>query len=71
MDRLLERLRRGEGPPLRISEFALVIGCGISTAKRLIRDEVVQVVQMPGMTEKRIPIYEAARYAREAKVLKG
>ena len=68
MDRLIERLRRGAGPPLRISEFASVIGYSLPTVRKLIRDGAVRTV---GLTEEqRIPIREAARLARDLDILK-
>jgi len=68
MDRLLERLRKGSGPPLRVSEFAAVTGYSMPTVRRLIKERSIETV---GLTEeRRIPLGEAARVARELGILK-
>jgi len=67
MDRLLERLRRGAGPPMRISEFAAVVGYSVKTVRKLIDAHAIETV---GLTdEQRIPIREAVRVARELRIL--
>lgn len=67
MDRLLERLRKGSGPPLRISEFATVVGYSIRTVRKLVDEGGIESV---GLTEeRRIPICEAVRVARDLKIL--
>ena len=68
MDRLLERLRKGSGPPLRVSEFAEVTGYSLPTVRKLISSGTVETV---GLTEeRRIPICEAARVAKALRILK-
>lgn len=67
MDRLLERLRRGAGPPLRISEFAAVVGYSVKTVRKLIDSDAIETVGLTG--EQRIPIREAVRVARGLGVL--
>src|SRR5713226_3439347 len=67
MDRLLERLRKGSGPPLRVSEFADLIGYSTRTVRKLIDAGKIDTV---GLTEEeRIPICEAQRVARDLKIL--
>jgi hypothetical protein len=67
MDRVLERLRKGSGPPLRQHEFAAVTGYSVSTVRKLIDAGSIQTV---GLTEeRRIPMTEAIRIARDLKIL--
>lgn len=67
MDRILERLRKGSGPPLRKAEFASVIGYSLPTLEKLIDAGVIKTV---GLTEEqRIPISEAVRVARDLNIL--
>jgi hypothetical protein len=67
MDRLLERLRKGSGPPMRVSEFATAIGYSPRTVKKLILAGEIETV---GITEeRRIPISEAVRIARNLRIL--
>jgi hypothetical protein len=68
LESVLDRLRRGSGPPLRLSEFAIAIGYSVPTVKKLIREGEIQTV---GLTdERRIPMCEAIRVARDLKILK-
>lgn len=64
MNELLERLRRGYGPPLRKSDLQRVLGIGRPMVAKLIREGNLQTVRMPGMTEARIPVRAAAQLAR-------
>ena len=67
MDRLLERLRKGSGPPLRLSEFATATGYSIRTVRKLVEAGAIETV---GLTEeRRIPICEALRVARDLRIL--
>ncbi len=67
-DALRARVRKGEGPPLRISEMAEVIGYSVPTVRKLISENVIQTV---GLTdERRIPVAEAARIATALGILK-
>jgi excisionase family DNA binding protein len=69
MDRLLERLRGGSGPPLRVSEFARLIGYSLPTVRKLIDAGEIKTV---GLTEEqRIPIREALRIARDLKIVEN
>lgn len=68
MDRLLERLSKGSGPPLRISEFANLIGYSLPTVKKLVTAGEIKTV---GLTEeRRIPVCEAARVARALRIFR-
>lgn len=68
MDRLLERLRKGSGPPLRLHEFAEIIGYSVPTVRKLVDAKAIRSV---GLTEeRRIPVREAARIARDLEILK-
>jgi len=67
MDRLLERLRKGSGPPLRISEFIRLTGYSRPTVEKLMEAGTVETV---GLTdERRIPVCEAVRIARQLKII--
>ena len=67
MDRLLDRLRKGTGPPLRLHEFAEIVGYSVPTVRKLIAANAIRCV---GLTEeRRIPIREAARIARDLEIL--
>ena len=68
MDRLLERLRQGIGPPLRLSELAEFIGYSVPTVRKLIEAKAIRSVGLTG--ERRIPVREAARIARDLEILK-
>ena len=66
MDRLLERIRTN-GPPLRLSEFVRLTGYSRPTIEKLIEAGAIETV---GLTdERRIPIREARRIARDLKIL--
>lgn len=68
MERLLERLR-GAGPPLRLSEFVRLTGYSRPTIEKLIDAGVIETV---GLTEeRRIPIREALRIARDLKIVEN
>jgi hypothetical protein len=63
MDRILERIRKGSGPPLRKTEFARAVGYSIPTVEKLIEARTIKTV---GLTkEQRIPVSEALRIARD------
>jgi hypothetical protein len=67
LDRILERLRKGSGPPLRLSEFADLIGYSPRTVRKLIEAGTIRTV---GLTEEqRIPIREATRIARSLEIM--
>jgi excisionase family DNA binding protein len=68
MDRILDRLRKGEGPPLRVSELADVIGASRSYVHKLIDAGTLH----PGRVgrEYRIHVEEAAQVARDAGALR-
>lgn len=62
---LLERLRRGDGPPLRVSEMALVLDCSVSTARKLIYARTSAVRSATLRRWLRIDVADAAALARE------
>lgn len=67
MDQLLERLRKGRGPGLCVSDVVIVIGCSRSYVHKLIKAGALH----PGRVgrEYRIPVREAAELARDAGAL--
>ena len=66
MDRLAERLAEGM-PPLRVGKLAELIGFSAEYLRKRIRCGELQTIDMG--TEKRIPIHEAQRIAREKHLL--
>jgi len=66
MDRILDRLERGQ-PPLRVGELAEFAGYDPITIRKLMREGVVASVGLTG--EKRIPVAEARRILVELRVL--
>lgn len=67
MDRLLERLRKRSGPPLRVAELAEAIGSSRSYIHKLIAAGSLEAGRVG--RDFRIPLVEAARVAREAGAL--
>jgi hypothetical protein len=74
MDRLRERLSEGS-PPLRVSEFARMIGYSPTYVRKLLNAGVLACVSLPAglgrveEPERRIPVTEAAKFARELRLL--
>ncbi len=68
MDRLAERLREGE-PPLRVGELARLIGFSGEYVRKLIRAGTLESVSITGTIERRIPVREAQRLARDLRLL--
>lgn len=68
-DGLLDRLRRGVGPPVRVTELAEAIGCSRSYVHKLIEAGSIEAGRIG--RDFRIPLIEAIRLAREAGALKG
>jgi hypothetical protein len=70
MDRLLERLRRGSGPPLRVTEIAEVTGRSPAYIRTLIEDgRLTPAEHRVGDRIYLIPLSEARRLAREMGVI--
>jgi excisionase family DNA binding protein len=69
MDRILERLSEG-APPLRVSEFADLIGYSAHTIRKLVAADAIRAVRLVGTIERRIPVQEALRLARELRILR-
>lgn len=67
MDRILDRLRNGSGPPLRVSELAEAVGCSRSHVHKLIEAGSLQVGRVG--RDYRIPLTEAVRIAKETGAL--
>jgi excisionase family DNA binding protein len=68
MDRLVERLAVGR-PPLRVSELARALGVSEPFVRKQIDCEVIRAVTLPGSRERRIPVQEAERLARDLRML--
>jgi hypothetical protein len=64
MGRIAERLRPG-APPLRVSEVARLIGYSPRGVQKLMEAGAVRFVQVHEDAERRVPVDEAARLARE------
>ncbi len=66
MERLLERLRKGSGPPVRVSELAEVTGLSRSYIHGLIDSgSLTPASHRIGGRAYLIPLKEACRLARE------
>lgn len=61
MDRILERLRRGEGPPLRVSELAEAAGCSRGYIHKLIKAGAIEHGRVG--SDYTIPVTEARKVA--------
>lgn len=69
LSELFERLRRGFGPPLRKSEVAKFSGYSRPTIEKLIAAGTLGTVQPHGSSEERIPVQDAARFAKAIGVI--
>lgn len=68
MDQIAARLAAGQ-PPLRISELARLIGFSREYVRKAIDAGAIEAVQLRGCTERRVPVQEAVRLARELRVV--
>jgi hypothetical protein len=68
MDRIAQRLQEG-GPPLRVSELAAIIGYSARGVQKLMEAGAVRFVQVHKDAERRIPVTEAVRLARDLGLL--
>lgn len=68
-DHVADRLAVGR-PPLRVSELASIVGYSDRWLRKLMDAGILTYVQPGGAgTERRVPAFEAARLARELKIL--
>lgn len=63
------RDRISKGTPLRLGEFAKLVGYSRKHVWKLVVSEVIETVVMPGGKERRIPPSEAERIARDLRLL--
>ena len=68
MSRLLERLAPGS-PPLRMHELADLTGFSTEYFRKLREAGSLVVVVAPGGTERRVPVQEAERIARDLRLI--
>lgn len=66
MDRILERIRKGSGPPFRQHELAQGLGYSVRHLRRLIDKGAVETVTIAEGAERRIPVQEARKLAQDA-----
>lgn len=63
------RDRLNEGTPIRLGEFARMIGYSREKVRRMVEAEVVETVRLPGTIERRIPTSEAERICKELRLV--
>lgn len=63
------RDRLNEGTPIRLGEFARMIGYSREKVRQLVDLGAVKTVCLPGTVEKRVPPGEAERICKELRLI--